>query len=129
MERNNALAELAKEEAKLKKIEEEKKMKVAGHKEETTNRRKAWEEKEKKWKEQRADEEKRKKEDINSLRMGRERESESWRGEVERLELEKKGTKEAFEAKSKNILERMKKERAGWGKEEEMLKKENEGEG
>lgn len=36
---------------------------------------------------------------------------------MESLELEKKGTKEAFGAKLKKILERIKREREGWGKE------------
>ena len=56
--------------------------------------------------------------------MGRAQETESLRKHLESLELEKKGTKEAFGAKLKKMLERMKKEREGWGKEKEAWKKE-----
>ena len=127
MERDNALMELAEEKAKLKRLEEEKKMEVDGLKEETTSQLKAWEKKEKSWEKRMAEESKRNKEEIDSLGMGREQESENWSKQVEGLELEKE-TKEAFRAKSKNILERMKKEREGWEKEREILKKEKEGE-
>ena len=125
-ERNDALAELAKEKAELKKLEEERKMEVDGLKKETTSQLKAWEEKEKKWKEQRAEEEKRHKEVIDGLGMGRERESESWKRQVEGLELEKKEEKEAYEAKIKNILERVKTERERWGREKRILEEEKE---
>lgn len=74
VERDNALMELAEEKAKLKRLEEEKKMEVDGLKEETTSQLKAWEKKEKSWEKRTAEESKRNKEEIDSLRMGREQE-------------------------------------------------------
>lgn len=43
-------------------------------------------------------------------------ERESCQKRVDGLEQEVKGAKETFEVKQKNILERMTKEREGWGK-------------
>ena len=53
-------------------------------------------------------------EDIDSLNVGRERETESWRKQLEDVEGASERAKEDFEAKLKNILERMKKEMEGW---------------
>ena len=111
-EHKKALEELEKEKKIVEKMEEERKREVA--------------EKERKWEEERAEDKKRHVEALDSLNMAREREAEAWRRQVEDLEEEKKGKKEAFGAKLKNILERMKKEREGWGKEKEALKKEKE---
>ena len=125
-ERDNALAELENEKKKGKKLEEENKREVDGLKEETESQLKAWQENKKKWEDVMAEDRKRHVEAINILKMDREREEESWKGEVEGLELEKKGIEEAFEAKLKNILERMKKEREAWEKENEGWKEEKE---
>ena len=127
-ERDNALAELEKEKEKGTKLKEGKKREVDGLKEETASQLKAWQEKEKKLEDVVAEDKKRHKEAVDSLKMGREREAESWRREVEGLEEEKKRAKEAFEAKLKNTLERVKKEREAWGKEKETWKEEKEGE-
>lgn len=126
-ERKNALTELEKEKKKVAKLEKEKKREVDGLREETSSQMKAWTEKEKKWGEELADDKKRYIEAIDNLNTGREREMESWRKQVEGLEQEKKGPKEAFGAKLKVILERTKEERERLGK-EEGWKEEKEGE-
>ena len=109
-ERDSALAELEKEKEKGTKLEEEKKKEVDGLKEEIASQLKAWQEKEKKWEDGMAEDKKRHTEAVDCLNMGREREVESWRREVEGLKQETKEMKEAFEVKLKNTLERMKKE-------------------
>ena len=48
-----------------------------------TNQARAWEEKEKRWVEKKAGDDKRNQEEKDSLEMGRERESDSWRRQVE----------------------------------------------
>lgn len=58
-------------------------------------------------------------ENIDSLDMGQEREEGSCRKEAEDLRREKRETKEAFGARLKNILERIKKK----GKDEKRRKK------
>lgn len=52
-------------------------------------------------------------EDIDSLNRGRERETESWRKQLEDLERGSERAKETFGAKLKSILEMMKKEMEG----------------
>lgn len=79
-------------------------------KEENTSQLKAWKGKEQKW-EERADDKERYEDVIDSLNMDRAQETESWRKQLESLELEKKGTKEAFGAKLKN-----EKRKGGMGK-------------
>lgn len=99
-----------------------------GLREDISSQIKAWTEKEKKWEEDRADNKKRHVEALESLQMGRERERESWRRQVEDLEEGKKRAKEAFGAKLKNIHERIKDERERWEKEREIWREEKEAE-
>ena len=56
--------------------------------------------------------------------MSKERESESWKGEMDRLRTEKGEEKEKIEIKIKNILEEKEQERGIWAKEKAGWKKE-----
>ena len=117
---------------KAAKLEEERKSEVDGLREEilrlqgeALDQTKIWEEKEKEWEVERADEKQRHNEAIDGLKMSREMETESWRRkQVEDLERAKDGETEAFGAQLKKMVERMKKEREGWGVEEEAWKEE-----
>ena len=125
-ERNKALEELERERKTVEELKEEQKREVDGLREEASSQMKAWTGKEKKWEDERAKDKNRHVEDLDSINMAREMEVEAWRKQVEDLEDEKKRAKEAFGAKLKNILERMRKEREGWSKEKEDWKKERE---
>ena len=125
-ERNKVLEELKRERETVEKLEEEQKREVDGLREEASSQMKAWTGKEKKWEDERAKDKNRHVEDLDSINMAREMEVEAWRKQVEDLEDEKKRAKEAFGAKLKNILERMKKEREGWSKEKEDWKERRE---
>lgn len=83
-ERDDALEELARGKGIWEKLEKEKEEEAKGLKEEMKRRAKAWEEKEREWEEERAREKKKSQEDKDSLMMGREREREGWKGEVEK---------------------------------------------
>ena len=120
--------EITKGEKNLQKLQKEKEDEVGVLKEEITKQARAWEEKEKGWEEKKAGDDKRNQEEKDSLKMGKERESDSWRRQVERLEIEKQGEKEGMGRKLKNISEGMKKERERWAKEREGWKKDKEDE-
>ena len=123
-EREDLLAELARCERDLVKLQKEKKDEVEGLKKEITKQARAWEGKEKGWVETKAADEKRNQEENDSLEMERDREKDNWTKQVERLEVEKKGEKEEMETKLKNVMEGMKKERERWEMEREGWKKE-----
>ena len=104
VERRNAWTELEKERERAAKLEEKRKRDMDGLREDTSSQMKAWTEKEKKWEEDRADNKKRHVEALESLNMGRERERESWRRQVEDMEDGEKRAKEAFGAKLKTSM-------------------------
>lgn len=125
-ERDNLLAELAKGERALNELQEENEDELKVLKKEMTRQARAWEEKEREWTEKKEGDERRHQEEKDSLRMGRERESDSWRREVENLEAEKQREKEDMGRRLKIVSEGMKKERERWAKETEGWKKEKE---
>lgn len=94
----------------LDRLERGKKEDVDGLKEEAKQKLQAWEA-EKRKSEEKKNEKKRNEEEIDSVKIGRARESESWMNEVEKLEAEKKGEKEAMGANTKKTHEGIENER------------------
>lgn len=123
-ERDDVLVQLAKGKMNLEKLQKEMKDEAEGLKRETTEQAKDWEEKEKDWEKNRVVDNKRHQDEKDGLNMGRVRERDSWKKQVERLETEKKRKKEEIETQLKNMMEGTKKEREGWAKEREGWHKE-----
>ncbi|MCJ1342835.1 hypothetical protein MMC31_001024 [Peltigera leucophlebia] len=133
-ERDDALEERARGRENFERLEKEKEVEVERLKKEKEKLVGAWDVKERHWEERRLKEEKNYRENNESLRMGRERES--WKEQVERLKTEKKEMKEKMEMEiflilmeKKQELEILAKEKEGWEKnqEEEMKKLEQKG--
>lgn len=123
-ERDDAFQERVRDSEDFERLEKQKEKEVESLKQEINSQVKAWEERERGWEEKRAKEKKRYVEDKDSLKMGRERERESWKGLVEKLKTTNKDGKEELELRIKKILRQKEQEKEGWEKEkEEELRK------
>ncbi len=102
-------------------LEKEKKEAVDELHERASSQTKIWTEKERNWEHERAKEKQRHNEVINSLKMNQERDTESWRIQVEDLKKVQKGEKQALSAQLKKFVEKMEEEREGWRREKEKF--------
>ena len=127
-EREDLLVEIAKGERSLGELQKEKEDEVEVLKKEATKQARVLEEKEKEWVEKKAGEDKRNQEDKHSLKIGRERERDSWKKRVERLRTEKEREMEGIGMKLKDVAEEMENERERWAKEREGWQKKKEDE-
>ena len=125
-EREDLLVELAEGERSLGVLQKEKEDEVEVLKKEAMKQARALEEKEKEWVEKEAGDDKRNQEEKHSLKIGRERERDSWKKQVERLRTEKEREMEGMGMKLKDVTEEMEKERERWAKEREGWQKKKE---
>lgn len=116
-ERDDAFDDLALGRENFKRLGNEKEKECEKMKEETRRQIKAWEKKEKNWEQMKAREERRHEAEKDGLKMGRERERESWKGRVQRLKMEKAEEKEEMQIKVKEILKKKELGKDVWEKE------------
>lgn len=118
-ERDDAFEELARGREDFKRLVKEKEEEAEKMKQETRRQIKIWEKKEKDWEQMKEREERRHKEEKEGLKMGRERERESWKGQVQRLTMEKAEEKKGMQIKISLILKEKEREKEEWEKERE----------
>lgn len=112
-ERDDAFEDIARGREDFKRLGKEVEEEAEKMREETRRYIDTWGKKEKNWERMREWEERRHKEDKDGLKLGRERERESWKGQVQRLKMEKTKAKEGMRIKIKEILKEWEKEREG----------------
>lgn len=123
-ERDDAFKDLVGGRENFERLEKQKDEEAERLKQEINSQVKAWEEKERVWEEKMAKERKINVEENESLKMGRDRERESWKGQMERLKTAKNEEKEKLESKIEKILKEKDQEKNIWWKEkEEELRK------
>ncbi|MCJ1342134.1 hypothetical protein MMC31_000314 [Peltigera leucophlebia] len=118
-ERDDAFKNHATAREDFKRLGKEKEEEAERMKEETKRQIISWEKKEMDWTEKKREQERRHKEDKDGLKMGRGRERESWKRQVERLKAEKGEAKEKMEVEIKKILKEKERGREIWVKEKE----------
>lgn len=102
-------------------VEKEKKEAVDELHERASSQTKIWIDKERNLEDELAKEKQRHNEAINSLKMNQERDTESWRIQLEDLKKVQKGEKQASSAQLKKFVEKMEEEREGWCREKEKV--------